>query len=224
MSNPYNSGSAASASNGSNRTPETYLDETEATVVAFVLGLFGLLAFLGAGSLVFKIIGASVPTAIWLYVAAVSWEYNSSKVAKDGLNLGELFMVLLGPINTLVRVLKIRKLQNHLDGANTQASARNTNEHTLLAEKPAKIVGYVLYAVLAFSVYKAVMNGLGILWMVIGLLACVYVLGMAIAYIGLDVRKDGLDSSEVKLLAWWPGLIGKSIDEMRSSVNTTSTS
>ena len=223
MASPYDStpGASASGASASNPVPETYLDQSEATILAVFLGILGIGAFFGSIGLVLGIVSASVPTALWLYAAAVSWEYNSSKVAKDGLTLGELLMTLLGPINTALRVLKIRKLQNRLNDANTQAAARDNKESTLLSEKPAKVVGYVLYGVLAYSVYQAVVNGLGILWMIILLLVCVYVLGMALTYIGLDVRKDGLDSSEVKLLVWWPGLIGKSIDEMRGMVNTT---
>lgn len=203
-------------------TPKTYIGEIPATILAVVLGLLGVLSFFGAIGLLLDIIAASIPTATWLYVSAVAWEYNSSKVAKDGLTLGELFMVLLGPINTLFRVMKIRKLQSRLNNANTQASARDTKDNTLLGEKTATYLGYALYVVLAFAVWQAISNGLSVIWLIIGLLVCVYVLGMAIAYIGLDVRKDGLDSSEVKLLAWWPGLIGKSVDELRASVNTTS--
>lgn len=231
QNNPYGSGSIPGPRQSPDQsapppasTPETYLGEGAATGLAIGLGLLGVLSFFGAIGLMLDIVAASVPTALWLYVAAVAWEYNSSKVAKDGLTLGELLMTLLGPINTLFRVVKIRKLQDRLTNANTQASARNTKGHTLLGEKVATYLGYLLYAVLVVAVWQAISHGLGVLWMIIGLLVCIYVLGMSITYIGLDVRKDGLDSSEVKLLAWWPGLIGKSVDEMRASVNTTSRS
>lgn len=201
-------------------TSEVYLSEGAASLLAVGLGLLGLVALFSGVSLILEIIAASIPTALWLYVAAVSWEYNSSKVAKDGLTLGELCMVLLGPINTAFRVVKIRKLQKHLNRANTQASAHNTKDNTLLGEKVAKYVGYLLYVVLAVAVWQAFTHGVGVIWLIIGLLVCVYVLGYAIAYIGLDVRKDGLDASEARLLAWWPGLIGKSVEDMRTSVNT----
>lgn len=200
--------------------PEVYLGEGFATLLAAGLGLLGLVSFFCGAYLVLDIVAASIPTAIWLYVAAVSWEYNSSKVAKDGLTLGELCMVLLGPINTAFRVVKIRRLQKHLNNANTQATARNTRDNTLLGENVAKYLGYLLYVVLVVAVWQAITHGLDVIWLIIGLLVCVYVLGFAVTYIGLDVRKGGLDADEVKLLAWWPGLIGKSVTELRASVNT----
>jgi hypothetical protein len=213
VTSPYNSG------NTSANAPKQWLDEESATVVAFVLGFIAVCCAIGAVFTTIEVIKHSIVAFIAFYVAAICWEYNTTGVAKDGLTKGEALGVLFVPLHFVVKALKLRNAGDRL--GNTQTNQSNPDRN-LLSEDAATKLGYALWVVFVLAAAFGVSKSLDILGTVIGLVFLVYFTGLGAAYVLLDVRKDGLDSSEVAVVALWPRLYGKTIDEMKATVNTTS--
>lgn len=215
MSHPYNTTGATGASQPQ---PKLWLSEDAATILAFVLGFVAVCCAVGTVFTTIEVFKHSIVAFAAFYVAAICWEYNTTGVAKDGLTKGEALGVLFVPLHFVAKGLKLRNAGDRL--GNTQANQSNPDRN-LLSEDAATKLGYALWVVFVLAAGFGFMKSLDILGTLIGLVFLVYFTGLGAAYVLLDVRKDGLDSSEVKTVLLWPGLFGKTIEEMRASVNTT---